>query len=138
MTGIEKRVARFPQFYSRIGFVHEFRPLDAATQMQELLEKKWTLAGVTLGRTTGTGSDSWPHSDDRWKPQNPEPFWTPRSTPDDAKTNPKTLRQIVLKSDPQSSENATAMAVSLEDLAQTSHAVYPQLKFGPLYVNFVK
>jgi hypothetical protein len=37
----------FPQFYSRIGFVHEFRPLDA-TQMQELLEKRWTPAGVTL------------------------------------------------------------------------------------------
>jgi hypothetical protein len=28
----------FPQFYSRIGFVHEFRPLDAS-QVQELLEK---------------------------------------------------------------------------------------------------
>src|SRR5271170_1175264 len=47
VPGIEKRIARFPQFYSRIGFVHEFRPLDAA-QMQELLEKRWTPAGVTL------------------------------------------------------------------------------------------
>ena len=47
MPGIEKRIARFPQFYSRIGFVHEFRPLDAA-QMQELLDRRWTPAGVTL------------------------------------------------------------------------------------------
>jgi hypothetical protein len=45
MPGIEKRIARFPQFYSRIGFVHEFRPLDPA-QVQEPLEKKWTPPGV--------------------------------------------------------------------------------------------
>jgi DNA transposition AAA+ family ATPase len=43
MPGIEKRIACFPQFYSRIGFVHEFRPLDA-DKVQELLEQRWTPA----------------------------------------------------------------------------------------------
>lgn len=47
MPGIEKRVARFPQFYSRIGFVHEFRPLDEA-QMTTLLNEGWLPAGVRL------------------------------------------------------------------------------------------
>ena len=47
MPGIEKRVARFPQFYSRIGFVHEFRPLDEA-QMTTLLNEGWLPAGVSL------------------------------------------------------------------------------------------
>jgi len=47
MPGIQKRVARYPQFYSRIGFVHEFRPL-AAKEIRELLNQRWTPPGVHL------------------------------------------------------------------------------------------
>jgi hypothetical protein len=50
MPGIEKRMARYPQFYSRIGFVHEYRPL-ATTEMRALLESGWTPRGVTLPDT---------------------------------------------------------------------------------------
>ena len=47
MPGLEKRLARYAQFYSRIGFVHEFRPLNV-TEMRRLLTKRWTPPGVTL------------------------------------------------------------------------------------------
>jgi AAA domain len=47
MPGMEKRMARYPQFYSRIGFVHEFRPLSA-DGLRELLERGWTPPGVAL------------------------------------------------------------------------------------------
>jgi DNA transposition AAA+ family ATPase len=47
MPGLEKRLARYPQFYSRIGFVHEFRSLGA-TEIRQLFEQGWTPPGVRL------------------------------------------------------------------------------------------
>ena len=47
MPGIEKRLSRYPQLYSRIGFVHAFRSLSAA-QVRKLLQQKWLPSGVEL------------------------------------------------------------------------------------------
>jgi hypothetical protein len=44
MPGIEKRMPRYPQFYSRIGFVREFRPLNVS-EMRRLLTKHWAPQG---------------------------------------------------------------------------------------------
>jgi DNA transposition AAA+ family ATPase len=47
MPGIEKRLTRYAQLYSRVGFVHEFHPL-AEKEVRGLLSQGWMPPGVVL------------------------------------------------------------------------------------------
>ena len=48
MEGIEKQLARYPQLYSRVGFVHEFKVLAETEARSVLKYHQWRLAGVVL------------------------------------------------------------------------------------------
>jgi DNA transposition AAA+ family ATPase len=52
MPGIEKRLARYPQFYSRIGLVHEFRPLGTKVSAAFCDPAKGITKRDTLGHIT--------------------------------------------------------------------------------------
>jgi DNA transposition AAA+ family ATPase len=45
MPGIERRLARYPQLYSRVGFLHHYQPLSAAEQVF-VLSRRWPELGL--------------------------------------------------------------------------------------------
>lgn len=47
MPGLEKRLSRYPQFYSRVGFLHPFRLLSP-TEMHFVLQQHWQELGLAF------------------------------------------------------------------------------------------
>ena len=57
MPGLEKRLARYPQLYSRVGFVHHFKPLSRE-EMHFVLQHKWQQLGLTIDLSDFTDSEA--------------------------------------------------------------------------------
>ena len=47
MPGMEKRLSRYPQLYSRVGFAHHYRPLQG-DELAFVLTRHWRKLGLTL------------------------------------------------------------------------------------------
>jgi hypothetical protein len=47
MPGIEKRMARYPQLFSRVGFAHQYRPLQDE-ELTFVLTRRWRDLGLGL------------------------------------------------------------------------------------------
>lgn len=47
MPGMEKRLSRYPQFYSRVGFAHHYRPLQS-DELTFVLTRHWRRLGLAL------------------------------------------------------------------------------------------
>ena len=50
MPGFERQLARYPQLYSRIGFAHQYRPIDPV-DIPAVLSHYWEQLGCTYNPT---------------------------------------------------------------------------------------
>jgi len=57
MPGLEKRMARYAQLYSRVGFVHEFKPMSTE-EVRFILEHKWAELGAKFSIRDFTDSEA--------------------------------------------------------------------------------
>jgi len=57
MPGLEKRLARYPQLYSRVGFAHHYRPLQD-DELTFVLTRHWRQLGLSLDSTDFTDTQA--------------------------------------------------------------------------------
>ena len=57
MPGIEKRLSRYPQLYSRIGFAHEYHPLSTK-ELEFVLQHHYQHIGLTLSADDFTDNEA--------------------------------------------------------------------------------
>lgn len=57
MPGMEKRLSRYPQLYSRVGFAHHYRPLPG-DELSFVLTRHWRKLGLTLDEADFTDTQA--------------------------------------------------------------------------------
>lgn len=57
MPGIEKRLSRYPQLYSRVGFSHQYRPLQD-DELTFVLTRRWRELGLSLDEAEFTDAQA--------------------------------------------------------------------------------